>query len=79
MIVYELRNEAGELVYRGFSENQVATVRMKEENRGVGPLRMSKIFTMKGKHDVRVIDPLKKYTDKYGKPIEVEDEGRTAR
>jgi hypothetical protein len=63
MIVYELRNQQGELIAREFSERKISKTRMILENRGSGMLRLSKIFTQ----DDRVIDPLKKYSDRKGK------------
>jgi hypothetical protein len=69
MIVYELRNQKGELIAREFSESKIATTRMALENRHSGPLRLSKLFIQKDEKGLtpRVIDPLKKYKDRVGK------------
>jgi hypothetical protein len=69
MIVYELRDQQGELIAREFNESKIAKTRMLLENRGSGPLRLQKLFICGDKDDLskRVIDPLKKYADRVGK------------
>ena len=67
MIVYELRNQQGELIAREFSESKISKTRMILENRGSGALRLSKIFSQKSDTHLRTIDPLKKYKDRVGK------------
>jgi hypothetical protein len=67
MIVYELRNQNGELIAREFSESKICRTRMLLENRGVGQLRLEKLFVQKEDKDLRTIDALKKYTDRVGK------------
>jgi hypothetical protein len=69
MIVYELRDQQGELIAREFSEGKIAKTRVLMENRGSGCLRLTKLFICGDKADqeARVIDPLKKYKDRKGK------------
>jgi len=67
MIVYELRNQQGELIAREFSESKISKTRTILENRGSGTLRLSKIFSQKSDTHLRTIDPLKKYKDRVGK------------
>jgi hypothetical protein len=67
MIVYELRNQQGELVAREFAESKICRTRMLLENRGSGQLRLEKLFVQKDDQDHRTIDPLKKYKDRVGK------------
>ena len=69
MIVYELRDQLGDLIAREFSETKISRTRMVLENRGSGTLRLTKLFVCGDKADLeaRVIDPLKKYKDRKGK------------